>query len=95
MLIYRKPFHLSLFLAICLSACAPIAPITSIAPTATPIARLTPEPFQATNVPATSAVAAQPAPLATSRGDQLEASDPALVKYGAGQPVLVEFFRFT
>jgi hypothetical protein len=46
-----------------------------------------------TQVPATEAL--QPTPRATSRGDKLEASAPAAVKYGAGRPVLVEFFRFT
>ena len=37
----------------------------------------------------------RPIPLATSRGDKLEASPPSSVKYGLGRPVLVEFFRFT
>jgi hypothetical protein len=39
--------------------------------------------------------APQPQAQATSRGDKLEASPPASVKFGAGQPVLIEFFRFT
>ncbi|MCS6994050.1 MAG: hypothetical protein N2117_13455 [Anaerolineales bacterium] len=39
--------------------------------------------------------APQPTPQATSRGDQLVASDPASVQVGMGKPVLLEFFRFT
>jgi hypothetical protein len=39
--------------------------------------------------------APQPVTVTTSCDDKLEASDPASVKYGAGHPVLVEFFRFT
>jgi thiol-disulfide isomerase/thioredoxin len=36
-----------------------------------------------------------PVPLATSRGNKLEASDLASINIGNGQPVLIEFFRFT
>ncbi len=32
---------------------------------------------------------------ATSRGDQLVASDPSSVRVGTGKPTLIEFFRFT
>ena len=33
--------------------------------------------------------------IATSRGPNLEATDPNTVKLASGQPQLVEFFRFT
>ncbi len=39
--------------------------------------------------------AASPYPLATSRGPNLEATDPATVKLASGGLELVEFFRFT
>jgi hypothetical protein len=34
-------------------------------------------------------------PIATSRGPNLEATDPATVKLDSGGLLLVEFFRFT
>lgn len=34
-------------------------------------------------------------PVATSRGDSLEATDPSTVSLASGQLQLVEFFRFT
>jgi hypothetical protein len=72
-------FRWAFFVAMLLAACSPVS---------TPIpAAITSE--------ATPMGASQPVAEATSRGDKLEASDPALVKYGAGRPVLIEFFRFT
>ena len=77
----RKPIiFLALMLILLLAACA-----------------AAPEPFAAATPlpPATATAAAQPTPQATSRGDRLEASDPASLRVGEGKPVLVEFFRFT
>lgn len=88
-----KKFGLLLWigLGLCLAACVPAEkPAPLPLPAATSLA--TPRPGS----PATLEPTAPPLlPLATSRGDQLEASDPASVQLGAGKPVLVEFFRFT
>ncbi|MEW6030200.1 MAG: hypothetical protein ACOYZ8_12005 [Chloroflexota bacterium] len=46
-------------------------------------------------VTATSIPAELPLPAATSRGADLEATDPTTVSLAAGQLQLVEFFRFT
>jgi hypothetical protein len=70
-----------LFLAACSPAVTPLPPTFSTAEIPTSTSRPVETP--------------QPEPAATSRGDELEASDPALVKYGDGRPVLIEFFRFT
>ena len=43
---------------------------------------------EATQVPAVQ-------PVATSRGDNLEATDPSTVSLASGQLQLIEFFRFT
>jgi hypothetical protein len=79
MRIAMKLFNWILFAAIILTACSPV------------YAPLPP----AISNEATPIIAPQLAAVATSRGDKLEASDPASVKYGTGIPVLVEFFRFT
>jgi hypothetical protein len=73
------------FLAFVLFACAP----------ATQKAAPGVSPAQETATPSSGVKGNLPVPLATSRGDKLEASPPTSVKYGAGRPVLVEFFRFT
>jgi hypothetical protein len=83
---FIKPFALILLTALILSACG----ATSVSPTSSATIESAP-----TDMPATIQSAAQPAPQATSRGNELEASDPASVKLGAGRPALVEFFRFT
>ena len=89
---------LSLIAAIGLSSCAPAvtsppaAPLTNapVSVTATPADLSAPEvtvsaPTQVTEVQA----------VATSRGPNLEATDPATVSLASGQLQLVEFFRFT
>ncbi|MBV6395614.1 MAG: hypothetical protein HFACDABA_01192 [Anaerolineales bacterium] len=80
------------------SACAPAAPSPTPAPTPaspTPI-RAAPLP---TDMAATSAADLAPTqaapPIATSRGPELHASDPATVMLASGQLQLIEFFRFT
>ena len=74
---------MAIFLAACSPAVTPLPPAVpnTEAPTAISQPVETPQP--------------QPVAVATSRGNELEASDPALFKSGAGRPVLVEFFRFT
>jgi hypothetical protein len=74
-------------------SCAPAVPVTPareimpVSPTATPA-------LSATTVPALTQVVEVQA-VATSRGPNLEATDPATVSLASGQLQLVEFFRFT
>lgn len=85
---------LALTLILFLSACA--APTES--PASTPLPPATVEAAASTPTPpapASAVTQAAPAPQATSRGDKLVASDPATIQVGAGNPVLLEFFRFT
>ncbi|OGO39221.1 MAG: hypothetical protein A2Z03_08840 [Chloroflexi bacterium RBG_16_56_8] len=91
-----KLWSVSLFAVILATACAPAAspsglqtesPFPSAAPTAAPTA--------------TSPAATQAAPtptvqiIATSRGPDLEATNPTSVSLASGGLQLVEFFRFT
>jgi len=74
-----------MLIAVLLTACA--APQTN--PPAVSSAPSESQPLaQATQQPAVAAVA-------TSRGDNLEASDPASVQIASGGVQLIEFFRFT
>lgn len=80
------------------SACAPAAASpTPALVAATPTESATPSSLptqpEATLAPTESALA-QP-PVATSRGPNLEATDPATVALASGGLQLVEFFRFT
>ncbi len=86
---------IGLLAVIALSSCAPAA---SVPPAAT--ATLS----QATNPPAITEAApsvatetptAMPSAAATSRGPNLEATDPTSVNLASGGLQLVEFFRFT
>ena len=90
-------------LAVLLAACAPSAvteappaqPI-AIGPTATfpaPIPTLD-QSSQPTAEP-TQQLAPTALPVATSRGPNLEATDPSTVSLASGQIQFVEFFRFT
>jgi hypothetical protein len=93
---------LSLIAVFAASSCAPAvtdtpaSPVGSVAPatetlTSAPHATL----LQPTvpGVTATQALGVEPA--ATSRGPDLEATDPTTVNLASGQLQLVEFFRFT
>jgi len=80
------------------SACAPA--VSSPPPAPTPAApTLTPAAPPPTDMAATSAADPAPTqaapPVATSRGPDLHATDPATVALASGQLQLVEFFRFT
>ena len=84
------------------SACAPAAPLTAPAAVDTPPAPLatptqTPEtaslPQSATEAPVL--IGQTPQAVATSRGPNLEATDPTTVALASGGLQLVEFFRFT
>ena len=87
-------FLLNLFLAaVLLASCAPKAaqppaPVNA----APPQAAATQVPGNTSPAQATE-VLVQAAP--TSRGDKLEATDPATVNLASGDLQLVEFFRFT
>ncbi len=83
------------------SSCAPaLSPPPAAAtqprvevPTAVPVTptdTLAAPTFTATSIPTET-----PFPVATSRGPDLEATDPTTVSLAAGQLQLVEFFRFT
>jgi len=77
-----------ILLAVLITSCAPQAPTetSSAQPSATLVAEA-PLP--------TVEVAPTTLPVATSRGPELHATDPATVSLASGQIQLVEFFRFT
>jgi hypothetical protein len=97
------PILLLLFL---LAACGaptaelpPPVPATTNPPAAQPeaesqpqVAASIPEPD---SEPEPGAPEAAPLPEMTYRGDDLVATDPALINFESGRPQLVEFFRFT
>ncbi len=94
----RKPIiSLALMLFSLLAACSasPQLPAATALPPATVAAAVSTPTAEPASPAATATEAAQPAPQATSRGDNLVASDPASVQVAAGSPVLLEFFRFT
>jgi hypothetical protein len=89
----RFSLRLSL-LAVLLAACAPTA-TTSLQPTATslPIGLTSEAPTQI--VAQTEVSVPTALPVATSRGPNLEATDPTTVSLASGGLQFVEFFRFT
>lgn len=74
-------------LAVSLAACAP-AVTAQPAPEALPAATTV-------ITPAGDSAVADPQAVATSRGPNLEATDPSTVSLASGGLQLVEFFRFT
>ena len=70
----------------------PVAPVT-VKPSATPVLSGATE-GSAVKEP-TEVVASTPLPVATSRGPDLEATDPSTVSLASGGLQFVEFFRFT
>ncbi len=100
--------RISLLAVLLVAACAPTAapaPAEPKAPTQPAVPIMTeppiPTPTQsqplviATDIPPTVAPVEPPQPVATSRGPNLEAIDPATVSLASGDLQLVEFFRFT
>ena len=85
-------------IAIYLAACAPMSnPVspsqTAVMPSPTTFSAFntaTPDALSPADAPAPS-----PLPIATSRGPELHATDPATVSLASGGLQLVEFFRFT
>jgi len=91
---------LAVFVASCAPAAVtePPAPVV-IQPTATfppPVPTLDQgQPTPGVTEAPTEALAPTPLPVATSRGPDLEATDPRTVSLASGQIQFVEFFRFT
>jgi hypothetical protein len=106
----RSILTISLLTVILLVSCAPAAtpaptqPEAPVQPTAT-VTELPVEPsplptegqpsVAATEASPTEAPTEVPQPLATSRGPNLEATNPETVSLASGDLQLVEFFRYT
>lgn len=95
----RLSLTLSLLAVLLASACAPVvtaspatdAPAPTVSAATATLAAIQPEVQpEATLAPTEAAF-----PVATSRGPNLEATDPTTVKLDSGGLLLVEFFRFT
>ena len=90
-------------IALLLAACASQEDTTAASPPAVPseaptvaVATVTlPAPTVEARTQAAPGLEATPVPLATSRGPNLEATDPATVSLASGRLQFVEFFRFT
>jgi hypothetical protein len=97
--LFRLPFGFSLGLiaVMLVSACAPAIPTASAVPALgiPPAATQTPEMAAQPTVQDEAATPTAPVAVATSRGPDLEATDPATVSLASGGLQLVEFFRFT
>ena len=91
----------SLLAVLLASACAPAvtaspatdAPAPTVSQATATLAATQPEVQPEATLAPTEAALAQP--IATSRGPELEATDPAMVALASGGLQLVEFFRFT
>ncbi|MEW5829820.1 MAG: hypothetical protein AB1846_13090 [Chloroflexota bacterium] len=99
-----KIWTLFLLAVMVISACAPVATPSSAPPEPPPAATdtqaaPTAPPAEPTSDPgagqAAETATQPPFPIATSRGDALEATDPSTVVLANGGIQLVEFFRFT
>ena len=98
-----KVAGLSMLAILVVTACAPAAapspgPAVIEGPTETFIPNATPVPNFTPTLPAPTQTEEHPAPpllVATSRGPNLEASDPTTVSLASGGVQFVEFFRFT
>jgi hypothetical protein len=88
---------LAVFLAACAPASTPANPTTAaIQPPVEPSATLAPATPEPATQPAVDApTEASALPVATSRGPDLHATDPATVSLASGGLQFVEFFRFT
>ncbi len=81
-----------------ISACAPEVNVTETEISPPPVSSATPLlvlPSGTLAVPTITGIPAAVMPIATSRGPDLEATDPATVNLASGGLQLVEFFRFT
>jgi hypothetical protein len=103
----RRLWTSLVLLALLLASCAPAAPTASDAGgpsvqepappvVVEPTATLPPDQPDAPVDPApTESAVSDPLPVATSRGPDLHATNPATVSLASGQLQFVEFFRFT
>ncbi|MDO8753606.1 MAG: hypothetical protein Q7J80_06900, partial [Anaerolineales bacterium] len=80
--------------AVLLASCVPQATQPPSPSQANPLQAVTQTPENVTQLQVTNEAPAVVA-IATSRGPNLEATDPSTVNLAAGQLQLVEFFRFT
>ena len=107
-LVKTRFFTTLVLLAVFLASCAPAAATETTAPVAPTIIQPTvtfPPPVPTVDTSAqptasvteilTEAMAPTAIPVATSRGPNLEATDPTTVDLASGQLQFVEFFRFT
>ena len=81
---------IAVLLAACAPATAPVSPVLPVTGGSTPTF-----PPQTSTAGVTEALQPTPPAIATSRGPNLEATDPSSVSLASGQLQLVEFFRFT
>jgi hypothetical protein len=95
-------FPTSILIALLLASCAPAASpapgvdLPSVQAPASPVAAEPSQtPLSAAQPASTESAAPTPLPVATSRGPDLHATDPATVNLASGQLQFVEFFRFT
>ena len=93
-------FLLAAFLASCAPGTAPVAPELVTQPTATfppPVPTLdqSSQPMPGVTEAPTEAIEPTSLPVATSRGPNLEATDPTTVSLASGEIQFVEFFRYT
>lgn len=101
----RSLLTIGLLAVLCLVGCAPAVQPATALPMTLPVTErpVEPSPIPTATVPqqqvaeatATPVPADTPIPAATSRGPNLEATDPATVNLSSGDLQLVEFFRYT
>jgi len=101
---FRSIITLSLLTGLLVVGCAPATvpepaqpamPVTEEPQQAPPAPTATLAPPAATEPAPTEMPSVEPQAVATSRGPNLEATDPATVSLASGELQLVEFFRFT
>jgi len=91
---------ITLVSAACLASCTPFSQVASepeatAAPSSTAEFTPTRVPMTAASVPSPEVTRSAATAAATSRGPDLEATDPESVQLAGGHLQLVEFFRFT
>ena len=95
----KRIFLNSGLLLVLLASCAPATVTESPSQPAAPVVVVSPEVSRPVQSEATAAVSVveNPTllPVPTSRGPNLEATDPSTVSLASGNLQLVEFFRFT
>jgi hypothetical protein len=93
----RLSLTFNLAAVLMLAACAPAAPASPAPTEIAPSLPATTSTVETATQPTVQVEAASPIPVAvaTSRGPNLEATDPTTVELASGGLQLVEFFRFT